>query len=74
MKVLAYDPASREYTTPFLENVSGRFPINLRMEGTRGRVKVPVIDKNNESKIVTYDIEVLDGGKVKVTRMEDGKS
>jgi hypothetical protein len=74
LKVLAYDPASREYTTPFLENVSGRFPINLRMEGTRGRVKVPLIEKNNESKIVTYDIEVLDGGKVKVTRMEDGKS
>jgi hypothetical protein len=74
VKVLAYDPASREYTTPFRDDVSGRFPINLRMEGTRGRVKVPVIDKNNESKVVTYDIEVLDGGKVKVTRMEDGKS
>jgi hypothetical protein len=73
VKVLAYDPASREYTTPFREDVSGRFPINLRMEGTRGRLKVPVIDKNNESKDVTYDIEVLDGGKVKVTRTGDGK-
>jgi hypothetical protein len=74
VKVLAYDPASREYTTPFREDVSGRFPVNLSMEGTRGRFKVPVIDKNNESKIVTYDIEVLDGGKVKVTRAGDSKS
>jgi hypothetical protein len=74
VKVLAYDPASREYTTPFREDVSGRFPVDLRMEGARGRFKVPVIDKNNESKVVTYDIEVLDGGKVKVTRLEDGKS
>jgi hypothetical protein len=74
VKVLAYDPASREYTTPFREDVSGRFPVNLKMEGTRGRFKVPVIDKNNESKVVTYEIEVLDGGKVKVTRAGDGKS
>jgi hypothetical protein len=74
VKVLAYDPASREYTTPFREDVSGRFPINLKMEGTRGRLKVPAIDKNNESKVVTYDIEMLDGGKVKVTRTGDGKS
>jgi hypothetical protein len=74
VKVLAYDPASREYTTPFREDVSGRFPVNLRMEGTRGRLKVPVIEKNNESKVVTYDIEVLDGGKVKVTRTGEGKS
>jgi hypothetical protein len=74
MKVLAYDPASREYTTPFREDISGRFPVDLKMEGIRGRFKVPVTDKNNESKVVTYDIEVLDGGKVKVTRLGDGKS
>jgi hypothetical protein len=74
VKVLAYDPSSRGYTTPFREDVLGRFPVNLKMEGTRGRFKVPVIDKNNESKVVTYDIEVLDGGQVKVTRMEAGKS
>jgi hypothetical protein len=74
VKVLAYDPVSREYTTPFREDVSGRFPVNLRMEGPRGRLKVPVIDKNNESRVVTYDIEVLDGGRVKVTQTGDGKS
>jgi Bacterial SH3 domain len=74
VKVLAYDPVSREYTTPFRDDVSGRLPINLRMEGTRGRLTVPVIDKNNESKVVTYDVEVLDDGKVKVIRTGDGKS
>ncbi len=69
VKVLAYDPVSRNYTTPFREDVSGRFPIDLKMDGARGRFKVPVIDKNNESKMVSYDVELLDGGAVKVTRI-----
>jgi hypothetical protein len=72
VKVLAYDPVSRNYTTPFREDVPGRFPIDLKMEGARGRFKVPVIDKNNESKIVSYDVEILDGGMVKVTRIAGG--
>ena len=72
VKVLAYDPASRNYTTPFREEVQGRYPVRLKMVGTRGEFQLRVIDKNNQLQTVIYEIEMLDGGKVKVTQR--GKS
>ncbi len=68
MKVLAYDPVSRNYSTPFREDLSGRFPLTLKMEGTKGQFQINVIDKDNQSRQLTYRIEMLDGGKVKVWR------
>jgi Bacterial SH3 domain len=68
VKVLAYDPAARDYITPFREELSGKFPVSLKMEGTRGQFKVPVISKDNQSKLVTYDVEILANGSVVVTR------
>jgi len=67
VKILAYDPTTREYTTPFREDLSGRFPVSLKMEGKRGRFKIPVIEKNNDTKLVAFDVELFDDGKVKVT-------
>ncbi len=68
MKVLAYDPDSRNYSTPFREDISGRFPVTLKMEGTRGQFQLTKVDKNNQTQLLTYDIEMLGGGKVKVLR------
>ncbi|MBO0719998.1 MAG: hypothetical protein J2P41_04210 [Blastocatellia bacterium] len=67
VKILAYDPTTREYNTPFREDLPGRFPVSLKMEGKTGQFKVPVIDKNDETKLITYAVEVFDDGKVKVT-------
>jgi len=67
VKILAYDPASRNYATPFREDLSGRFPVTVRMEGNHGQFKVPVIDKNDQTKQFTYEVELFDDGKVKVT-------
>src|SRR5215475_1709969 len=36
IKVLAYDPVTRNYSTPFREDLAGRFPVSLKMQGTRG--------------------------------------
>lgn len=68
VKVLAYDPASRNYTTPFREDVSGRFPITLKMQGTKGTFQFDALDKNRQAQSLTYSLEMLDGGKVKVTK------
>jgi hypothetical protein len=68
VKVLAYDPAARDYITPFREELSGKFPVTLKMEGTRGQFKVPVIGKDNQTSLVTFDVEIPDNIGVKVTR------
>src|SRR5262245_21447931 len=68
IKVLAYDPATRNYSTPFREDLAGRFPVALKMEGTRGHFQIITVDKNGQTQKLTYDVEMLEGGKVKVTK------
>jgi hypothetical protein len=68
VKVLAYDPASRNYSTPFREDVQGRFPVVLKMQGTRGAFQLIVIDKDKQPQRLDYGIEMLEGGRVKVTK------
>jgi len=68
VKVLAYDPSTRNYTTPFREDVSGQFPLSLKMEGQQGRFSIVVLDKNGQKKELEYNVELLSGGKVKVTK------
>ncbi|HEX5081628.1 MAG TPA: SH3 domain-containing protein [Blastocatellia bacterium] len=68
VKVLAYDPSSRDYVTPFREDISGRFPVTLKMDGPRGRFEIIAVDKNGQTRKLSYGIELLDGGKVKVAK------
>lgn len=68
VKVLAYNPASREYTTPFREDVLGRLPITLKMQGTKGTFQFEALDKNRQAQSQTYSLEMLDGGKIKVIK------
>jgi uncharacterized protein YgiM (DUF1202 family) len=68
IKVLAYDPAARDYFTPFREDITGRFPVTLKMEGARGHFQIIAVDKNGQTKELTYGIEMLEGGKVRVAK------
>jgi Bacterial SH3 domain len=68
IKVLAYDPVTRNYSTPFREDLAGRFPVTMKMEGTRGHFQIISVDKNGQTQKLTYDVEMLEGGKVKVTK------
>jgi hypothetical protein len=68
VKVLAYDPFSRNYSTPFREDVQGRFPVTLKMAGTRGGFQLIVIDKDKREQRLDYGIEMLEAGRVKVTK------
>jgi hypothetical protein len=68
VKVLAYDPSSRDYVTPFREDISGRFPVTLKMDGPRGHFEIIAVDKNGQTRKLSYGIELLEGGKVKVAK------
>lgn len=68
VKVLAYDPYSRNYSTPFREDITGRFPVTLNMQGTRGHFQLLKIDKNGQTQKLIYTVEMLEGGKVRVTK------
>jgi uncharacterized protein YgiM (DUF1202 family) len=68
VKVLAYDPKSRNYSTPFRDDVLGRFPVVVKMEGQQGSFRINAIDKNDQKQELEYNVELLSGGKVKVTK------
>jgi hypothetical protein len=68
VKVLAYDPSSRDYVTPFREDIAGRFPLTLKMDGPRGHFEIIAVDKNGQTRKLSYGIELLEGGKVKVAK------
>ena len=68
VKVLAYDPGSKNYATPFRDDVLGRFPVILKMDGQQGSFHLTAIDKNDQKQELEYKVELLAGGKVKVTK------
>jgi uncharacterized protein YgiM (DUF1202 family) len=68
VKVLAYDPSTRDYTTPFREDIAGRLPVTLKMEGARGHFQIIVVDKNGQTQKLTYGVEMLEGGKVRIAK------
>lgn len=69
VKVLAYDPASRNYSTPFREDVPGRLPVVLKMEGQRGTFRLQTIDQNNQARALEYEVRIVERGKVKVSKL-----
>lgn len=73
IKVLAYDAPSRNYSTPFKDDVIGRFPLSLKMDGQTGSFRVIVIDKNDSKREVEYNIEIANN-KVKVAKPAAQKS
>lgn len=73
IKVLAYDAPSRNYTTPFKDDLLGRFPLMLKLDGQSGNFRVPVLDKNGARQEIEYSFEIS-GGKVKVTKPAAQKS
>ena len=68
--VLAYDPVTRNYSTPFREDVLGHFPITLKMDGQKGAFQLAATDKKTGQKQqLEYSVELLSGGKVKAQRL-----
>ncbi len=68
IKVLAYEPVSRNYVTRFREDFPGIFPVKLTMDGTRGRFEVTALDQDNRNTTRTYSLELLDGGNIQVRK------
>jgi uncharacterized protein YgiM (DUF1202 family) len=69
IQVMAYDPTSRDYYVPFREDVRGRLPVTLKMEGSRGTFQVQALDKDGQAHPVNYSIEMLEGGKLRVAKV-----
>ena len=73
VKVLAYDPESRDHYKEFSEDVMGRFPITLKMAGTRGQFQLIKIDKTNPFPVDQYLFRIKGsvGGHSRLRRVED---
>lgn len=71
IKILAYEPVSRSYSTPFREDIPGVFPATLKMDGTKGKFEIITIDADDRKQTRTYLIEIIDGGKVVISKQVD---
>jgi uncharacterized protein YgiM (DUF1202 family) len=69
IKVLAYDPARRDYSTPFREELKGKFPVTLKMEGGRGSFQVQTFDAQGNLRPLDFAIEHQPNNRVRVTRL-----
>jgi hypothetical protein len=69
VKVLAYSPGSRDYYTPFREDLKGHFPVVVTMNGQRGMFKINTIDKDGNPKLLEYAIEMPSQGKISVKKL-----
>ena len=69
IKVLAYDPARRDYSTPFREDVEGKFPLTLKIDGSRGTFQVQAFDAQGNLRPLDYAIELEPNNRVRVTRL-----
>jgi uncharacterized protein YgiM (DUF1202 family) len=67
-KLLACDPATRDYSTPFREDIAGRFPVTVKMDGARGYFQIIAVDKDGKTQKLDYSVEMLGGGKAKVAK------
>lgn len=68
VKVLAYDPVTRNYNTPFREDLSGRYPLTLNMNGSTGTFELRAADKTGQIRQLSYEIEMLDSSRIRVAR------
>lgn len=66
--VLAYDPGARSYFSPFREDIKGRFPVSLKLDGNHGGFYFTAFDKNKQEYKAEYTVDVLEGGKLKIVR------
>lgn len=68
IKILAYQPGSREYTTPFTQDIGGVFPVTLKMNGSNGEFRFTSIGPDGRTLVSTYGIELPGRGKINVLR------
>lgn len=69
VKILAYDPLTRNYLTPFQEDLSGRFPVTVSMIDNRGHFELTAADRSGQSRLHRYQIDENADGALRVTRL-----
>lgn len=74
LKVLAYDPLTREFYTPFREDLTGRFPLALDMNGSSGTFRFTAVDRQGKIRELNYRIELLEQSRLKVNRLNTSNS
>ncbi len=74
VKINSWDPARRDYFTPVRENIRGRLPVILKMEGNRGRFELQELDARDNLQTREGTIELASNGRVTVTGLKTGKT
>ncbi len=70
IQVISWDPAHRDYFTPVRENIHGKFPVNLKMDGNRGKFRIREFDKGGNLQTREGTVELASDGRVSVTGLK----
>ncbi|MFN0121884.1 MAG: SH3 domain-containing protein [Blastocatellia bacterium] len=71
LKVISWDPGKRDYFMPFRQDLNGKFPLTLKMDGQRGDFQFRERDKNDSQTLRSVTIELHQDGKVTLTGLKD---
>jgi hypothetical protein len=73
VKVLAYDPLTRNHLTTFRQDVDGRYPVTLEMTGSRGLFHLPVVEANGQIRPRSFQIELRERSQIVVSPLASSK-
>jgi hypothetical protein len=69
LKILAYDPLTRGYRTPFREDLAGRYPVSLSMLGSRGYLEFSAADRSGQVRPYRYQLDLDAAGSIRTSRL-----
>lgn len=70
VQIISWDAGRRDYFTPVRENIRGRFPVMLKIDGKRGEFQIQELDKTGNAQRRNCTFELADDGRVNVTGLK----
>lgn len=74
VKVISWDPGTRNAFTPFRIDLRGKFPVTLKMDGNRGQFQLKELDKSNSLQTRDGSVDLSSDGKVTITGLKASES
>ncbi len=70
IQVVSWDPGRRDYFTPVRENIRGKFPVTLKMDGNHGKIQIRELDKSENLQNRECTVELASDGRITMTGLK----
>lgn len=71
VRILAYDPQTRSYLTPFRAEIAGRYPVAVEMNGSQGLARIPAVARDGRTREQVFRIELRENAGITLQLVDD---